>query len=186
VNTGPATARWGLFQTSLGWCAALWTPRGLSYLVLPRKNKVAAQRFLEIQSRMPGAFFEKSPFPVPEIIVQQTQKALSGHAILYQKLDLSALTPFQIKVLHATRRIPCGKTQSYGWISRHSGSPAGCRAAGQALKRNPVPLFVPCHRVIGCGNELGGFGAGIDWKIRLLQTEGVKIIRSREGSYRVQ
>lgn len=87
-------------------------------------------------------------------------------------IDLAGATPFQFKVWLVTRSIPYGETRSYAWIARQIGIPSGARAAGQALARNPLPVIVPCHRVISTGGEnLGGFSYGLEIKRRMLQIE---------------
>ena len=87
------------------------------------------------------------------------------------KLMLSGLPEFTRQVLQATRRIPYGKLRTYGEIAREIGRPKAARAVGQALKRNPIPLLIPCHRVVGAKGNLGGFSAGIAWKMQLLALE---------------
>lgn len=92
--------------------------------------------------------------------------------------DLSRCTEFQKKVLAATAKIPYGRTRTYGWLAERAGSPAAARAVGQAMARNPVPIIVPCHRVIGSNGKLCGFGGGarrLDLKKKLLEMEGVKV-----------
>ncbi len=86
-------------------------------------------------------------------------------------IDLSGLGDFQRSVLQAARRIPFGQTRPYAWIARRVGSPRAVRAVGTALGRNPVPLIVPCHRVLRSGGALGGYGLGTDLKRRLLDLE---------------
>jgi methylated-DNA-[protein]-cysteine S-methyltransferase len=80
-------------------------------------------------------------------------------------------TAFQRKVWEACREIPYGKMTSYGALARRVGSPGAMRAIGQALNRNPLPLLVPCHRVVGKNGDLTGFAGGIEWKARLLSIE---------------
>ncbi|RKY02473.1 hypothetical protein DRP77_07865, partial [Candidatus Poribacteria bacterium] len=89
------------------------------------------------------------------------------------KLDLSLGTPFMRKVWEAVRAIPYGEVRTYGWVARTIGSPRAFRAVGMALARNPLPLIVPCHRVIGSDGTLKGFTApgGIEMKRRLLEHE---------------
>lgn len=70
------------------------------------------------------------------------------------------LTDFQWKVLKVTANIPLGETRSYKWVARHVGSPKAVRAVGQALRRNPYPLIIPCHRVIKSDGSLGGYAGG--------------------------
>ncbi len=93
-------------------------------------------------------------------------------------LDLSGVTPFRRRVLEATAAIPYGGVATYGEVARAIGRPGAARAVGQALGANPVPILVPCHRVVASSGRLGGFsvpgrrgGAGL--KRRLLEMEGV-------------
>lgn len=81
-------------------------------------------------------------------------------------------TPFQQRVWQELCRIPYGHTASYGEIARRIGLPKGPRAVGQANHRNPIPILIPCHRVIAAHGALGGYGGGSDIKIRLLKLEG--------------
>lgn len=87
-------------------------------------------------------------------------------------VDLEGLTPFTREVLAATARIPYGQVASYGAIAARIGRPAACRAVGNALGANPVPIIVPCHRVLATGGGIGGFGGGVHLKRRLLAVEG--------------
>ena len=80
-------------------------------------------------------------------------------------------TPFQIQVWQALREIPYGETRSYGDIARAIGNPRACRAVGMANNKNPLLIFVPCHRVIGADGSLTGFGAGLSVKEYLLRLE---------------
>ena len=81
-------------------------------------------------------------------------------------------TPFQLRVWEELTRIPFGKTASYGEIARQIGQPAAVRAVGQANHVNPLPIVVPCHRVIGADGKLAGFGGGIEVQRALLELEG--------------
>ena len=89
-------------------------------------------------------------------------------------VDLSAAPPFHGKVLWALARIPYGQTVTYGELAARVGRPHGARAVGQAMACNPVPLVVPCHRVVASGGGLGGYRGGLDLKRRLLGLEGVR------------
>ncbi len=80
-------------------------------------------------------------------------------------------TEFQVSVLNALQEIPYGKTASYGEIARRIGKPKAVRAVGAANGRNPIPIVVPCHRVIGSSGDLTGFGGGLDTKAALLRLE---------------
>ena len=85
-------------------------------------------------------------------------------------------TPFQQRVWQELCRIPYGRTASYGEIARRVGRPRGPRAVGQANHRNPIPILIPCHRVIAAQGAPGGYGGGLDIKIRLLKLEGTRMI----------
>ncbi len=88
-------------------------------------------------------------------------------------IDWSKYTPFQRKVWEVTKTIPYGETRSYKWVAEKTGSPHAVRAVGQALKRNPLPGIIPCHRVIRSDGSLGGFSLGLRKKKALLRSEGI-------------
>jgi len=81
-------------------------------------------------------------------------------------------TPFQRAVWEAIRTIPYGQTRSYSWLARAVGRPRAYRAVGQAVKANPMPIIIPCHRVVRADGTIGGFTPGLELKIRLLELEG--------------
>lgn len=87
-------------------------------------------------------------------------------------VDMSAGTPFQRKVWNAIRRIPYGRVRSYQWVATKVGGKQYARAVGMALGANPVPIVVPCHRIIAHDGSLGGFSCGLPMKRRLLKLEG--------------
>jgi methylated-DNA-[protein]-cysteine S-methyltransferase len=93
-------------------------------------------------------------------------------------LDLAGSTAFQRAVWNTARTIPYGKMQSYSWIANQLGKDRAARAVGQALGSNPIPIIIPCHRVISSAGKLGGFSGGIDIKIKLLTIEGHKNVSS--------
>jgi O-6-methylguanine DNA methyltransferase len=87
-------------------------------------------------------------------------------------LDLSGGTEFQRRVWNALREIPSGQTKSYALVAQAIGRPKAMRAVGQACGANPIPVVIPCHRVLAAGGKLGGFSSGLDWKRKLLTREG--------------
>jgi methylated-DNA-[protein]-cysteine S-methyltransferase len=88
-------------------------------------------------------------------------------------LDWQLTRGFRRKVLRATARIPYGQTRSYTEMAKRAGSPRAVRAAGSAVGSNPLPIVVPCHRVLRLGGDLGGYGGGLPMKHALLELEGV-------------
>ena len=90
-------------------------------------------------------------------------------------LDVSSGTEFQQRVWEELLWIPCGETRSYGEIARSIRKPKSVRAVGGACGANPIPLLIPCHRVLAANRKIGGFSGGLDWKKRLLQREGVTV-----------
>lgn len=87
------------------------------------------------------------------------------------KLDLSGLTPFQKKVYSVLRQVPPGEVITYGELAKRAGYPGAARAVGSAMKRNRLPLVIPCHRVIPASGGFGEYSAGKGWKKMLLEME---------------
>ena len=95
------------------------------------------------------------------------------------EFDLSGLTPFQTRVLAATAKIPFGAVSTYGAVAKRAGNAKASRAAGGALNSNPIPIVVPCHRVVGSNGALVGYAGGLDVKRRLLAIEGADLVGPR-------
>ncbi len=110
-------------------------------------------------------------------LARQIDLYMKGERIDFRDvaLDLSCLSPFTQQVLSEVRKIPYGETRSYGWISRRLGFRNAGRAVGQALKANPIPIIIPCHRVIREDGSIGGFTLGTNIKRRLLSIEGIAL-----------
>jgi O-6-methylguanine DNA methyltransferase len=136
---------------------------------------------LEFPSRVNDSKLDatKSQLP-PEIRAwhQTTDKALQD-ALAGRKprdlppLDLSSGTAFQQIVWNTLQKIGFGETWSYGEVAEAIGKPKAVRAVGGACGANPIPVFVPCHRVLAANHKLGGFSGGLDWKVKLLNRERV-------------
>ena len=116
----------------------------------------------------PEWIFNEQPFAEA---ARQLDEYFNGRRMEFDlPLALSG-TEFQVQVLEELRKIPYGQTVSYGDIARRIGRPRAVRAVGAANGRNPLPIFVPCHRVIGSSGDLTGFGGGLDTKALLLRLE---------------
>ncbi len=140
-------------------------PLGKLYLVFSGK-------FLSgIAFRKPsGIPFKKGS--APENFVKELTSYFQGSVSDFsQKIELLAGTDFEKKVWTALKDIPFGETRTYKWVAEKTGSPAATRAVGRALSKNPVPIVVPCHRVIESDGAIGGYSSGVDKKRRLLDME---------------
>lgn len=91
---------------------------------------------------------------------------------VFPPIDWGRSTAFQQRVWTVLRSIPVGETRQYSDLARALGCPGAARAVGQACGANPIPVLIPCHRVLAAGGTLGGFSAGLEWKRRLLALEG--------------
>jgi O-6-methylguanine DNA methyltransferase len=139
------------------------------------------------QLYFPGVDMETdADSPPPQVAwVRQTtvalRRALTGKpSAPLPPLDWPAgATPFQRAVWEALLRIPPGNTLAYGQLAEAIGRPRAARAVGQACGANPIPVLVPCHRVVAGSGALGGFSGGLDWKRRLLAAEGMQPARGR-------
>jgi len=125
----------------------------------------------ELRQRL-GGDVVRSPARTADV-VHQLRAYFAGERRRFDvRLDLRHTTPFQRRVLMAAARVPAGKVVSYGDIARRIGQPRGSRAVGQALGQNPIPIVIPCHRVVAAGERIGGYGGGLGIKRKLLRLEG--------------
>ncbi|HKE43248.1 MAG TPA: methylated-DNA--[protein]-cysteine S-methyltransferase [Steroidobacteraceae bacterium] len=113
-----------------------------------------------------------------DAVTRQLSEYFAGERQVFDLELAMAGTPFQRAVWSALREIPYGETISYGELARRLGRPRAVRAVGSANGANPVPIIVPCHRVIGSDGSLTGFGGGLDMKRRLLALEGAACVDS--------
>lgn len=156
-----------LCQTQAGWVGLLLSPRGLQTLEYPRPS--VEEALANLRERWPEAPFEESAV---EELKEQLRRYYAGEPVTFAaKLDLESYTPFDRKVWAATSRIPYGQTRPYSWVAKEVGSPRAYRAVGAALAKNPIPIVIPCHRVLRKDGSLGGYGGGLDMKQRLLEME---------------
>ena len=156
------------FETPWGPVAVAATARGIAGVVLPGFAAPLAGRWpLAAHAKAGGERADRHARRAE----RELRQYLSGRRRRFTvPLDLGGLPPFQRRVLAAARRIPYGKTATYGRLAARAGKPKAARAVGQAMARNPVPILVPCHRVVAA-NGLGGFGGGLVLKRRLLALE---------------
>lgn len=160
--------------TTLGVIGLARSNHGLVALTLPQDSAhTALERLVNNASRIHGTPVEVSPDEFGTLGDRLRLYASGTQQLFDIELDLRGWTDFQARVWRATQSFPYGETRSYSWVACAAGSAGAQRAAGQALHHNPVPIVVPCHRVIGADGTLTGFGGGLEMKRRLLALEGL-------------
>lgn len=155
------------FNCNIGWLGILGSDRGLQRLTLPQRTarEAASQlgKGVGLTCQSPHRFQD---------LIQRMRAYFNGNQIDFpDELDLSQATLFYREVWEVTRLIPYGSTRTYSWVAEQIGKPKATRAVGQALSRNPLPVIVPCHRVIAKDGKLGGFTGGLAMKRTLLSLE---------------
>jgi len=154
-------------RTKVGWVGLAISPKGILALEYPRATREEA--LANLKERWPEASLIQG---ASEEIGEQLQRYYAGEPVTFSaKLDLEGHAPFQRRVWQATLQIPYGQTRSYSWVAKEVGSPHAYRAVGAALAKNPIPIIIPCHRVLRKDGTLGGYGGGLDMKRRLLEME---------------
>ncbi len=163
-----------LFDTALGACGIAWGPRGLTAVALPAADPVATRAWLR---RRGGTATGGSPPAAVRAAIAGIVALLDGEPrdLLEVELDLGGVPAFAREVYAVARSVGPGRTCTYGEIAARLGDPGTARAVGGALGRNPVPIVVPCHRVLAAGGRAGGFSApgGRATKLAMLDLERV-------------
>jgi O-6-methylguanine DNA methyltransferase len=156
------------FETPIGEMLAASSGRGLVYLELPHASGRGFGGFLR---RAGPDVRATAGFAPNRAAIEQVCEFLEGKRKCFElNLDLRG-TPFQLVVWDELRRIPWGETRSYADVATAIDRPTAVRAVGAANGANPLPLIVPCHRVVTSDGQLGGYGGGLPLKARLLAAE---------------
>jgi methylated-DNA-[protein]-cysteine S-methyltransferase len=161
--------RYALVRTSAGWGGLVEREGRVLGVVLPGRSSMDARA--RIARDWPEAEHERRILPKLQAAIRDY---FSGKYVRFDAdTDLSDLPIFSRKVLKACQQIPYGRTSTYGELARQVGKPGAARAVGQALGRNPIPLIIPCHRVLRSDGEVGGFSspAGPRQKAEMLRLE---------------
>ena len=145
---------------------------GISAVVPAARFAGDAARFAEHHRRTAGRAVAAAARPPAGL-----EAALRSGRARRLRYDLSGLSPFERAVLTKTLEIPPGEVRPYGWVAREIGRPRAVRAVGSALGRNPVPVLIPCHRVVRSDGHVGQYGFGVSMKRALLSAEGVDLER---------
>lgn len=173
-------AEWTTFATPQGFCGIAWTEAGVTVFCLPEADASAVIARLRALSGRARAS-NKLPAWI-KTLIPRVRAHLKGDVQDFSEVPLAfAGTEFVRAVYRAAQQIPAGGVRTYADIAAQIGQPAATRAVGTALGKNPVPLLVPCHRVISAGGKLGGFSGpgGVNQKIALLDAEGVCLVPPR-------
>lgn len=163
-----------LIHTCFGWVGLLGDANGrICRLALPAATRDEAYcRLIKGTSEL--AIESDSDF---DLIAEQIIRYFNGETINFNcEVDLSGQNEFDRLVWDATSEIGYGDVRSYAWVAERIGKVGAYRAVGQSLAKNPIPLIIPCHRVIKSNGELGGFSGGIDMKARLLELERAAVV----------
>jgi methylated-DNA-[protein]-cysteine S-methyltransferase len=148
---------------------------GICAFVLPMPDRAGAEA--EMLGRHPGAVADASGF---KAVSEKADRYFDGWRTEFNEivLDLSSGTESQRRVWGVIRRVAYGQVRTYHWIGLELGRPDASRAIGAAVGANPVPLLIPCHRIVGSDGSLTGFSAcgGLDLKARMLELERVRVV----------
>jgi O-6-methylguanine DNA methyltransferase len=155
--------------TARGEFTARYTAHGLAGISFPRTPD---------ESRHHPAVTQKLNRKITQwhrLTTRALKRALAGQEPgEWPPLEVVSGTDFQRRVWDALQQIPSGTTSSYGALARQIGRPKAIRAVGGACGANPLPVLIPCHRVLAANGRLGGFSGGLEWKRLLLEAEGVE------------
>ena len=130
------------------------------------------ERELEELARMHGSRVLRSARPVDRLRRELDEYFAGRRRHFDLEPDIRVVPEFNRRVLEQLARVDYGETTTYGALAKQSGSPHAARAVGTVMNRNPVPIVLPCHRVIGASGKLVGYGGGLDRKVMLLRLEG--------------
>jgi len=166
-----------VFETAGGFCAIAWGEAGIVRFLLPERSAEAARR--TAARRLPQAAPGLST-PEAAAAIDMARAYFAGETVDFSgvRIDLGEQDAFFARVYDLVRRLGWGETTTYGAVAKALGAgPEAARDVGQAMARNPVPLIVPCHRVLAAGGRVGGFSArgGAEAKRRMLALEGVAV-----------
>ncbi len=161
------------FETVLGDVFVAWNRLGVSAAA----RSASADEFEDWFHKDVGR--PLMPAVAPPDLAEKIQDELNGKRRM--RFDLRGLTAFEQAVLRKTREIPRGEVRPYGWVAREIGRPAAVRAVGTALANNPIPYFIPCHRVVRTDGHIGNYGGGgPEAKKAILTLEGVRVKKLEE------
>ncbi|MBA5867823.1 MAG: methylated-DNA--[protein]-cysteine S-methyltransferase [Nitrospira sp. CR1.3] len=159
-----------LFRSPWGWVGIAESSKGICAVSLPQATKREAESSLRTSA---GPFTVGKPSTALQRAKGQLLRYLAGSSRTFSlPLDVEQGTVFQRRVWQVLRRMPYGSLRSYQWVAARVGGERYARAVGNAVGANPIPIVIPCHRVVAQDATLGGFSGGLSMKRRLLNLEG--------------
>jgi len=159
-----------VFQTPWGWMGVSETTKGIDAVVLPKASRQAV--LSELQAVSATLLDAQVSSRLREARAQLTDYLAGTRRSFDLSLDLSRGTSFQRKVWRTLRRVSYGRLRSYQWVAVRVGGRQYARAVGNAVGANPMPIVIPCHRIVAQDTSLGGFSGGLPTKRKLLTLEG--------------
>ena len=166
-----------VFKSPLGWIGVSATHRGIREVISPQKRRDPVEKLLSIPDLVQLAYSGSGMKVVESHLVQAKAQLMAycegRRRIFNLPLDIDQGTEFQQRVWQETLKIPYGETSTYLEIAVQLGDRSLARAVGMALGANPLPLIIPCHRIIASNGSLGGYSGGIPVKHALLRLEGI-------------
>jgi methylated-DNA-[protein]-cysteine S-methyltransferase len=171
VRSGLLDAGYDVVDSPIGPLLVAATDRGL--LRITFEDGETADATLESIARIAGSRVLRAPRSVASA-QRELDEYFAGRRDAFDlAVDLRGQPEFSVVVLHELAKVPYGHTATYGELAARAGSPKAARAVGMVMNRNPVPIVLPCHRIVGASGSLVGYGGGLDRKEHLLRLEGV-------------
>ncbi|HTN77239.1 MAG TPA: methylated-DNA--[protein]-cysteine S-methyltransferase [Pirellulaceae bacterium] len=166
-----------LFPSEIGWMAAVFSGATLVRLSFGHPSREKALSTMRAFVAQPA----RSLNPTVQRTIESLQAFAAGQGddLLDIEVDYGPVTAFQQRVLDCCRAIAPGETLTYGELAKQAGAPGAARAVGSVMRRNKLPLVIPCHRVVASGGSLGGYTSpqGLKMKLRLLEREGAELVK---------
>ena len=171
ARTGLLDVAYDLVDSPLGPLLVAATERGVCRISYDAAPAAEVERLV----RGFGARVLRVPRALDEVKRELDEYFAARRRAFDLSVDLRPLAPFHREVLHELARVPYGDVTTYGTLAARVGRPRAARAVGTAMNRNPIPIVLPCHRVVGASGSLTGYAGGLDRKERLLRLEGVRL-----------
>ncbi len=173
VQAGLLDAGYDVVESPVGDLLVAATDRGL--LRVSFDGGRHAEELLEDIARVVGPRVLRAPRAVASVHRELDEYFAGGRHAFDLPIDLRGQAAFTVSILDELSKVPYGRTATYGELAARAGSPKAARAVGMVMNRNPVPIVLPCHRIVGASGSLVGYGGGLERKEQLLRLEGAML-----------